>query len=515
MIRYAAIAAALILALAGAGAAEEVVPNETPQQAVELGVLGTEAAILSLESSFDYPGDGDWYRFQVMEQTQSVVVELRSALSTQVILLDGDIGYQSAAVGELRAELTPGTYYVHLQPQVLSTASYTLIVSNALERESNDGLVEATHVGTVAEGQPLFIYGALSPAGDLDVFCFEIPSAISNQPIRIETSSVDGDTVIVLYALDAQSGLLVPTLTDDDSGSGRASQLYLLDGAPGTYYIMVEEYGRDYPVEEYSLSITVADPGHSSPSFQEAVDQPLGTVDLDHSMETNGIAAWETTGFFGFVVDPCTCPNSEEQECAVILQTEPGEHSDEEGDTVIYLYDASGEVIAMDDDSGEDRWSQISLALSPGVYAAEVAGYFGTGVLEYVLSIDMACHAPVSEAVEAEPNDSTASANLVSAMPVRYNAQISPETDLDVFEIVLESESTLVLETSGEDEDGDTWLGLYDSVETLIDYDDDSGSGMYSLLTAYRLQPGTYYVTVDDYWGDRIYNYTLLISLQE
>lgn len=516
MIRGLAVAVTLIVAFGGAFAAGQVPASDSPQETTALGVLATETCSLISCSSFEYPGDTDWYMFQVAEQTQSAVLDLRSAISTQVVLFDSDVRYQVAAEGKLRLMLAPGTYYVHIQPQVLSTATYTFVVSNSLESERNDGLLEATVLGTVTGEVPLFVYGALSPAGDLDVFRFDVPAAQADQPIRIETDTPNGDTIIVLYALDEETGCFIPSLVDDDSGSGQASRLYLLNEEPETYYVMVEEDGRDSVVEEYSLSLSVVAPGEGSSTLQEAIDQPLGMVDLNHAIEASGFVIGDRPAFYGFVVEPSTCPDADQQVPRVTIETKPRAYSDDSSDSVIRVYDASGVVIAEDDDSGEERWSRVCLSLEPGVYAVEVAGYMDTARFEHMVSIDMACHIPASEMTETEPNDSTSSAND-APIPVRYSAQISPRSDVDVFEFALETESTLILETSGRSADGDTRLELYKSYDDeliLIDWDDDSGDGLYSLLVV-SLEPGTYYALVEDYWGDQIYDYTLSILLRE
>jgi len=46
-------------------------------------------------------------------------------------------------------------------------------------------------------------------------------------------------------------------------------------------------------------------------------------------------------------------------------------------DTLLYLYDSRGTLIAEDDDSGEGANALISVRLNPGTYYIEVKGFNG------------------------------------------------------------------------------------------------------------------------------------------
>lgn len=60
-----------------------------------------------------------------------------------------------------------------------------------------------------------------------------------------------------------------------------------------------------------------------------------------------------------------------------------------EGDTVLHLLDDSFQLLAVDDDSGENLFSRIQIDLEPGDYFVEVVGYSGETVPEYTLLVEV------------------------------------------------------------------------------------------------------------------------------
>lgn len=89
---------------------------------------------------------------------------------------------------------------------------------------------------------------------------------------------------------------------------------------------------------------------------------------------------------------------------------------------------------------------------------------------------------------------------------------ILPLGDWDYMSFTLDHESGVVLTTSGPDDKADTYLDLYDSNQSLIISDDDSGNDLYSRITrtcdADPLPAGTYYVRVSDYGNNEtIFDY--------
>jgi len=102
-----------------------------------------------------------------------------------------------------------------------------------------------------------------------------------------------------------------------------------------------------------------------------------------------------------------------------------------------------------------------------------------------------------------EPDNLESLANQIySGSP--QNRSIRPIGDIDWVTFSLDTQSEVVIETSGAS--GDTCMWLYDSALNLIEYDDDGGNGNFSridrLCGSDSLLPGTYYIKVTQYGND-------------
>jgi PKD repeat protein len=101
-----------------------------------------------------------------------------------------------------------------------------------------------------------------------------------------------------------------------------------------------------------------------------------------------------------------------------------------------------------------------------------------------------------------EPDDnSTQSTALLPGVPQTHS--ICPVGDKDWYTFTLTAESEIVLETSGLS--GDTRMWLFDSGLTQIEFNDNGGADLWSLIDRQcdndALPPGTYYIQIDDF-GD-------------
>jgi|GEM_PF-2038868 len=116
-----------------------------------------------------------------------------------------------------------------------------------------------------------------------------------------------------------------------------------------------------------------------------------------------------------------------------------------------------------------------------------------------------------------EPDDSAGQASgITSGSPQSHS--ICPAGDEDWVSFTLGAESAVTLETSGVS--GDTRMWLYDSSLSLVEFDDDGGTSLFSAIDRLcgvdALPAGTYYVKVDEYGGDEtIDDYTLAYTWLE
>ncbi len=116
-----------------------------------------------------------------------------------------------------------------------------------------------------------------------------------------------------------------------------------------------------------------------------------------------------------------------------------------------------------------------------------------------------------------EPNNTSGTANTLTAGNKQLQHMIVPNTDADWVKFTLAQSSGIVLETSSRHFSGDTTLTLYNSSLGQIDYDDDDGAGSYSRIertcAGQPLAAGQYFAKVQEYQNNtEIWSYDLLLT---
>ncbi len=114
-----------------------------------------------------------------------------------------------------------------------------------------------------------------------------------------------------------------------------------------------------------------------------------------------------------------------------------------------------------------------------------------------------------------EPDDIQDQAKSISPNSSQSHS-IIPATDIDWIKFTLNTASAITLETTGPTF-SDTQMWLYDADLNLLQYSDDEGSGLYSLIRlncgTSALQAGTYYIRIGEYAADEeILSYNLSFS---
>ena len=227
--------------------------------------------------------DVDWVYF-TLATMQSVLIEtsgesgdtriwLYEEIGSELNLTDSDDDTGEGLFSRLvEFDLAPGDYYVEVQEYYNDEeiAAYYLSVNTFSLDDAYEFDGDYLHSSDLMPGDEQT--HSIGEAGqDVDWFQFEL---YSDSNVYIETSGLEGDTVMSLYSADAMPG---PALeTDDDSGDGYFSLLEMSNLAQGQYYVDVEAYEGFYglePIPEYSI-IIFTDP--SSPVGLTA--QMSGTV---------------------------------------------------------------------------------------------------------------------------------------------------------------------------------------------------------------------------------------------
>ena len=189
------------------------------------------------------------------------------------------------------------------------------------------------------------------------------------------------------------------------------------------------------------------------------------------------------------------------------------------GDTQIWLFgpNNASTCIAYDDNTGAGNFSRIEAAgLRPGQYFAKIREYGNNGAIPaYSLRVawtpSNASHAP--DVWEADNVPGQAHAIGDSGIQT-HNIHVPGDVDWAKFTIEGTGALNLMIDTYGTTQD-DTQLWLYgpNNSTTCIAYDDNSGVGNFSLITAGGIRPGTYYVKVKEYGNNgAIQSYTLRTS---
>ncbi len=164
-----------------------------------------------------------------------------------------------------------------------------------------------------------------------------------------------------------------------------------------------------------------------------------------------------------------------------------------DGDTTLTLYDSGNNQIGFDDDGGSLLCSLLTVTLSAGTYTIRVGEFLDNGTVNYTLNIT--CSTPPPS--ETEPNDTLGQANSLPC-GTALQAAVNPIGDIDWFQVVVPARSTLTVRTFNCA--GDTTMFLRDAAGTEIEFDDDDGDGLCSLITR-DVFAGTYYVEIHEF-GD-------------
>ena len=181
------------------------------------------------------------------------------------------------------------------------------------------------------------------------------------------------------------------------------------------------------------------------------------------------------------------------------------------GDTVMWLYDGSAQQVGYDDDSGTGNFSLITTAaLGAGTYYLRVVPY--SGATAYALRVGWTGAPGAGDAYEYD-GSATAAQAIANGQAQNHSMHVAGDVDWVKFTIGAAGASNVRVETSGASGDTHLWLFGPNNASTLVAYDNDSGTGSFSLITRATLAAGTYYVGIREN-GDNatIAAYSLQVS---
>lgn len=373
------------------------------------------------EGVIDYVGDRDWhrirleagktYRFALTASGDSPLGDPYLRLYDQrgnEIASDDDGGGNLNSLLEFSPSAT-GTYFVEAAAFADSSdGGYTLTA-----REGDIPADNTTDMSLSADGD--YREGVLSPAGDRDWYRLDL-SAGQSVRIALNSAGEEGyDPMAVLYGPDGAE-----VARDDDGGEGLNSWLEYQATAAGTYFFEARGFSED-ATGRYAIMVS---PGEIS-------DNP----DTNEMLSPNGDGRISQIGEPGDV-DWFAIELIEARPYRFTLE---GYGETGLGDPMLTLYDASGEVVATDDDGGPGLSAYLSYS-SPtgGPYFVGVSGVGGSTGAYYVRATDTEVpgHVYTDESLDAAGGDERAS-------------QIDIPGDLDYFRVDLEAGQRYVLRIAG------------------------------------------------------------------
>jgi hypothetical protein len=331
---------------------------------------------------------------------------------------------------------------------------------------------------TMDRATPIEIDGApqthtLNPPGDRDYLSFEV-AADTRYTVETGNLGAECDTVLVLYDEDGAE------LTYDDDGGEEelASRASWMAREDGEFFVEVRAFDEEAEGADTEYDIWVSesepiglDPDEYEPddTMEDANELTLG-VPQKHTIHVEGDHDWlrfQVEGSSSYIIET--------------LDLKGGI------DTIVHLYDETGEELATNDDgSGEDLSSRIVwTAASDSVLYVMVRDFSEERVesgMEYTLSVTES-EPPEPDAYE--PDDSQEEAGEIEVgTPQRHNLHVTGDRDWMCFQAIAGMD--YVMETFNLGDRIDTYLALYDAAGELLTEDDDSGSEELASLLGWR-----------------------------
>ena len=324
--------------------------------------------------------------------------------------------------------------------------------------------------------------------------------------VRVEAQGRGGGDPVI--DLRDQAGNII--LSDDDSGGGGASRAESMLN-PGTYCLSMTSYDgspmtgfvRVGRTDQEALTVGTGGGGSTTTTTTNnnfgatgagcsaisnflgnggPIDGTLGQGGVSATASVNQVDAW------GFSLSS--------QQTLSILAENPS------ADPVITLYDSFGNYLAENDDfDGLNSRIDMLGGLAPGDYCIEMRALSDENqpITVSVVGFDAAA-ALVQQYDNAEvspPLDGSHPVTSLGLLPNRMRQDITTTSAATWMSFDIDETGLLLIETVSQP-GGDPVLYLFDDFGRQIAYNDDSDSGLDSLMIA-RVNPGTYLVAVKQY----------------
>jgi hypothetical protein len=308
--------------------------------------------------------------------------------------------------------------------------------------------------------------------------------------IVIETSGASGDTRMWLYGPNSSSREIA---FNDDGGSGLFSRIERSGSnslEPGAYYVQIDEYGNNNTIASYTIRVTATSAVPPDDHGDRFADSTLVTLNSDGSARVNGVI--ERAGdidMFRFV------PHLSGR-MTIAQQAQAGSQVD----PFLYVYDARGQQLAQNDDSGGTLNGHAEVNVAAGeTYYVKAAAYGCTaGAYQLWLTTVPIVPPPVDD--HGDLFESATRLMLSANGTASTIGVIERTVDVDMFRFVAQASGQITIDQLAvPGSQLDTYVYLYDRNGQLITRDDDSGNGLNSRIVFTATAGETYYVKAAAY----------------
>jgi hypothetical protein len=307
--------------------------------------------------------------------------------------------------------------------------------------------------------------------GDADWFVLRPVST----GLLIAVTGGDTDTVVTLYRRNEA------VAQNDDNGSDITSLLEYPVQSGVDYLLCVEGYDDDE-----------AGPYRFMVSFESIRDagEPNNVVSQATSFRPE-------SQITGYLLDP---DDVDWYRVPVAVAGTLRIYTEGTMDTVLLMYDANEELLAENDDSGDNGNALVSARVTPGTVFVMVSSYDGQlgrytlrGLLFETATPD-----------RFEPDDTPALAKDL-AVGASQERNFTDSSDEDWARLRIAQRGTYDIVAEAAEDSLDTFLELYDAEENLVDANDDWDDGSDARLRL-ELDPGTYYIKASTISSDPLEN---------
>ena len=464
------------------------------------------------EHSLHQPDDIDWYSFEITVSSQVSLQVLEVNVDTELTLFSGSatqIGEQldhdrnggENGCSQIDTWLSPGIYYASVSlgsgnslPAYLFSVDATSLVELSDSYEPNDSYTTAVDI---TDGGIDAIPLSIHHPGDMDWFSFHLDEG---SLVSLETSGASGDTFMSVYN---SSDLETAVITDDYSGVGNFSKILDFFEA-GTWYVMIEEDGKNIDIPEYFLSIDIT----SGSALLDSYEPDDGWNDaselaLDGTSQSHNLHIYSDKDYYKFSLS---------ESSRVTIDT-AGINPD--NDLRMYLYGAGNlnQYISSDSSTGWENYPRITvLDLAAGDYYVMVKENGENAIVDnYTIS---ATATPVAALEDSyEPDNAWSEATQILPNTVSDHHSIHTLGDYDYYRFELSDLSLVTLQALVQnkgDSDGTAYLELYSASDLANPFKSSS------VINQQMLPAGTWYVTVNESYNNAtIDDYQLSLTVIE